>query len=56
MKLFIHNFLQELFYALTGAILIFTFLEIISPGMVLAYFNLNYLLLFWPIIGIIVVL
>lgn len=56
MKTFLHNFLAELFYALTGAILIGAILEIIWPGMILAYFNLNYLLLIWLIIGIIAII
>jgi len=56
MKFFFRNFLFELFYTLTGAILLFASLEIIWPGMVLAYLNLNYLLIFWLIIGIIILL
>ncbi|MDP2708641.1 MAG: hypothetical protein Q8O93_01120 [bacterium] len=54
MKINYKYYLQELFYALTGAILIFSLLEIAAPGMVLAYFNLNYLLLVWLIAGIII--
>lgn len=46
---------NELFYVLTGALLIFVFLEIIRPGIVLAYINLNIVLLFWLVIGIIAV-
>jgi len=53
-KNFINNFFYELFYALTGAILIFSCLEIFWPGIVLAYLNLNYVLIFWLIIGIII--
>lgn len=49
-------FFQELFYVLTAALLLFVFLEIIWPGMVLAYFNPNYLLLAWLINGIIVLI
>ena len=49
-------FFQELFYVLTAAILMFVCLEIIWPGMTLAYFNLNYLLLLWLSDGIIVLI
>jgi len=56
MKTFIYNFLLELFYCLSGAILLFAFLEIIWPGIILAYLNLNYLLIFWLIAGIIILL
>jgi hypothetical protein len=44
---------EELFYALTAALLVFGILEFIKPRLVLAYFNLNYLLLAWLIFGII---
>ncbi|MFH0956160.1 MAG: hypothetical protein V1801_03055 [Candidatus Falkowbacteria bacterium] len=52
-KKFINNFFYELFYVITGAIVIFACLEIFWPGIVLAYLNLNYILIFWLIIGII---
>ena len=55
MKTGYKNYFFELFYALTGAIVIFSSLEILAPGLVVAYFNLNYLLLFWLIIGIILI-
>ena len=53
-KTFINDFFYELFYVLTGAILIFACLEIFWPGIVLAYLNLNYVLIFWLIVGIII--
>lgn len=53
-KNFISNFFYELFYVLTGAVLIFSCLEIFWPGMVLAYLNLNYVLIFWLVVGIII--
>lgn len=53
-KNFINNFFYELFYVLTGAILIFACLEIFWPGTILAYLNLNYVLMFWLINGIII--
>lgn len=46
-------FFRELFYALTGAILLLAGLEIVWPGIILAYLNLNYVLLAWLISGII---
>mgnify|MGYP001567969228 CR=1 FL=1 len=48
------NWINELFYVLTGALLIFVGLEIFWPGIILAYLNLNYVLLVWLIIGIII--
>ena len=53
-KNFINNFFYELFYVLTGAMLIFACWEIFWPGIVLAYLNLNYVLIFWLIVGIII--
>lgn len=53
-KNFINDFFYELFHVLTGAILIFACLEIIWPGVILAYLNLNYVLMFWLIVGIII--
>lgn len=47
---------QELFYLTSAALLIFTVMEIFWPGIVLAYLNLNYVLLFWLIISIIILL
>ncbi|MFH1822122.1 MAG: hypothetical protein ABH830_00290 [Patescibacteria group bacterium] len=46
-------FFKELFYVLTGAIIIFAILEIFWPRLVLAYFNLNWLLILWLIVGIV---
>gem|GEM_PF-736721 len=45
---------KELFYALTGALVIFVVLEIIRPGVVLAYININWVLIFWLAIGIVI--
>ncbi|MBI4812009.1 hypothetical protein HY798_00955 [Candidatus Falkowbacteria bacterium] len=44
---------RELFYVLSGALLIFSILEIVWPGIVLAYVNINWVLIFWLIIGIV---
>jgi hypothetical protein len=50
------TFLKELFYSISIALVIFTLLEIIHPGIVLAYLNLNLLLLTWLILGIFIVI
>lgn len=42
----------ELFYVLTGALIVFMGLEIIWPNIVLAYININYILLLWLVDGI----
>ncbi len=47
---------REIFYVLTSAMVIFTIMEIIWPNIVLAYLNLNWLLIFWLIIGIFILL
>lgn len=52
----INNALKEFFYTLTGALVIFILLELSWPGIVLAYINLNFVLIFWLIIGIVIVI
>jgi hypothetical protein len=47
---------KELFYALTGGLVIFVILEIAWPNAVLAYLNLNWVLLSWLFAGIIILL
>jgi hypothetical protein len=42
-------FLKEIFYTLTGALIILSALELIHPGVVLAYININWVLIFWLI-------
>jgi len=49
-------FLKELFYVLTGSLIIFSGLELIHSGLVLAYININWVLIFWLIIGIVIIL
>lgn len=46
--------IQELFYVLTGALVIFVLMEIVWPGIVLAYINVNWVLILWVIAGMIV--
>jgi hypothetical protein len=43
---------REIFYFLTISLLVFFAMELIKPRMVLAYVNLNWLLLFWLLTGI----
>jgi hypothetical protein len=44
---------EEIFFALTVSLVVFGILELIKPRIVLAYLDLNYLLLAWLIFGII---
>jgi len=46
----------EFFYTLTGALIIFSGLELIWPGVVLAYININWLLIFWLIVVIVILI
>ena len=46
---------EEIFYILSGAIAIFVLLEIVWPGVVLAYININWVLIFW-LVNVIVIL
>lgn len=55
-NLTIYIVFQELFYALTGALIIFVFLEIFWPNIVLAYININWVLITWLIVGIIILI
>ncbi len=48
--------LREAFYILTIAIVVFSILEFFWPRIVIAYINLNLVLIFWIIISIIILL
>ncbi|MBU0636897.1 hypothetical protein KKH16_01675 [Patescibacteria group bacterium] len=48
--------LKEFFYILTSVLVIFSLLELAWPGVVLSYININWLLIFWLIIGIVMLL
>jgi hypothetical protein len=39
--------LHEIFYTLTAALLILSVMELLFPGIVLAYININLVLIFW---------
>lgn len=45
---------RELFYVLTGALAVFSLVETVWPGTVLAYINLNWILIFWLVVGIVI--
>ena len=47
---------KELFYALTGALVVFVVLELFWPNVVLAYININWVLILWLFAGIIILL
>lgn len=47
---------NELFYVLTSALVVFIALEIIWPGVVLAYININWVLILWLITVIIILI
>ncbi len=55
-KKIIFLLVREIFYVLNGAIIIFLLMEIIKPRIVLAYFNINYLLIIWLFLAIVLVL
>lgn len=55
MKPVFYNYLQELYYFLSAALICFVILEMIQPGLVLGYLNLNYWLIFWLADGILLV-
>lgn len=48
--------LEELFYVLTGGIAVFVALELVWPGVVLAYININWVLILWLSAGIVFML
>lgn len=47
---------RELFYFLTAALLCFSSLEAVWPGVVFSRFNFIWLLIFWLIFGIVILL
>jgi hypothetical protein len=47
---------KEIFYVLTTATLIFFIMELIAPGMVMAYINFNWVLILWLINGILLLI
>ena len=52
--MFYISILKEIFYVLTGALVVFTILEIAWPRLVLAHININWILMGWLFIGIVI--
>ncbi len=52
----INMIFKEIFSVLTWTLALFIVLELIHPGIVIAYINTNFVLLFWLINGIILLL
>ena len=50
-----HLIVTEIFYVLTGALVILVLLEIGWPRLVLNYFNINYLVVLWLIVGALII-
>ncbi len=50
------EYFKEIFKALTVALAIFAAMELFWPGMVIAYLNLNLVLIFWFLNSIILLL
>ncbi len=44
--------IRESFYFLTALAAVFIAFEIIWPNIILAYFNLNYLIILWFVVGL----
>ena len=47
---------REIFYFLSILLVVFVILEMIWPNIILAYLNLNWLLVLWLIFGIILLI
>ncbi len=54
-KLSVEIIIREVFWAVTGALVLFVILEVIKPFSVLSYFNLNYLVILWIITALAVI-
>jgi hypothetical protein len=48
------DILKEVFYVLSASLLIFLIMELISPNIILAFLNINLVLISWIIIGIMI--
>jgi len=48
--------IKEIFYVLTGTLVIFSVIEVAWPRIVLAYINTNWVLILWLISGILILL
>ena len=45
---------KEIFYCLSGALFMFLLFEFLSPNIILAYLNINLVLISWLIVGMII--
>lgn len=45
--------IKELFYFFTVLASVFIIMEVVWPNIILAYFNLNYLVIIWVISGLV---
>lgn len=52
-KIFINSIGREMFIWLTISLVVFTALELLWPGVVSSFINLNFVLIFWLITGIV---
>lgn len=50
----IYLIFKEIFYMLTAALAVFVILELVWPGVILAYININWVLIFWLFVGIVI--
>ena len=55
MKDLYYILLKEIYYAITISLFIFIIFEVIQPGLVSSYINLNFWLMGWFISGILIV-
>jgi hypothetical protein len=55
-RILLQTFFQESFYVLLAAIVVFGVLELFWPRLVLAYININWLLIGWVVSGIVVII
>lgn len=52
----LNTIFKELFYVFTGALIVFACLELVWQGVVLAYINMNWVLILWLLAGIVVLI
>ncbi|MFA5023711.1 MAG: hypothetical protein WC523_02015 [Patescibacteria group bacterium] len=45
--------IKEVFYFISALLVVFVILEIVWPNIILAYLNLNYLILAWLLSGLV---
>ena len=55
-KITSQELIWEIYYVLSGAIIIFSLMEIIKPRLVIGYVNLNLIFVLWLLSGIILMI